>query len=357
METGSQSITDHALLLRVLAEEGLEFLGVASADQDATDLDKSKAGYARWLSEGRHGTMAYLERHEAGKYDAQWALEGTRSVVVVGLAYYQSWAAGAQPEARVARYAWGRDYHKVLLKKLQRAAARLAVAWPEHLWRSFTDTAPLDERWWAAKAGASFTGRNTLSIHRKLGSWFLLGEILTTRAIEPTPAASHQHGSCPSGCRRCSQVCPTGALDTEGRIDASRCISYLTIEHRGPIADDLKPLMGEWIFGCDLCQEICPLNLGVSATQEKEFLAWKAGPTLDLAEVLSLTPESFTLRYGGSPVHRTGRGGLVRNACLVAANLDRRDLRTALEALVNDADTGVADAARWAVGRWDQGTP
>jgi epoxyqueuosine reductase len=247
----------------------------------------------------------------------------------------------------VARYAWGRDYHKVILKKLQRIAQGLAERWPDERWRSFTDTAPLDERWWAARAGATFTARNTLSINHELGSWFLLGEILTTAVIAPT--GPKRHGSCPSGCRRCTDVCPTGALDAEGSIDARRCISYLTIEHRGPIDDELKPGIGGWLFGCDLCQDVCPFNLKAKPTSEPEFLAWKAGPEVDLAGVLTLSELDFTQRFGGSPVHRAGRSGLVRNACLVAANTGRRELTASVEALARDEDAGVADAARWAL--------
>lgn len=347
----TQSNTDHQLLLQTLAEEGLEFLGVAAADQTDSDSGREEARrrYSQWLAGGKHGTMTYLERHEPGKYDPGVSLEGTRSVIVIGLGYWQPRPEESPGTGRIARYAWGRDYHKVLLKKLQRVSERLAAAWPDHRWRSFTDTAPLDERWWAARAGASFTAKNTLAINRKLGSWFLLGEILTTRVLEPTPALSHQHGSCPSGCRRCRDVCPTGALDAEGRIDARLCISYLTIEHRGPIDDKLKPGLGSWIFGCDLCQEVCPFNLGIKPTAEPEFLAWKAGPSVDLAEVLALDDAGFTARFGGSPVHRTGRHGLVRNVCIAAANTGRRELIPQLTVLTGDSDPGVADAARWAL--------
>ena len=337
---------DHEILRQAFVDEGLVFLGVASVPSRDDDLPAAQGRYHRWLAEGRHGTMAYLERHEAGKYDPRSALEGTRAVIVAGLGYHQPRPDHQAASGLVARYAWGRDYHKVILKKLKTVAERLALRWPDQRWRSFTDTAPLDERWWAAKAGATFTARNTLAINHELGSWFLLGEILTTRDLPATPAR-HQ-GACPSGCRRCKDVCPTGALDAEGRIDARKCISYLTIEQRGPIDEELKSGVGAWLFGCDLCQEVCPFNLKVSSTTEPEFLAWKAGPELPLAEILSLDEGGFTSRFGGSPVHRTGRNGLVRNACLVAANTGRRELLDLIEPLVADPDPGVSDAARWA---------
>jgi len=343
--------TDHDLLRQTLESVGLEFLGVAAG---ASDHAEAANRYRQWLSEGRHGTMAFLERHEPGKYDPSFALPGTQSVVVAGLRYYQPRPELTSGAALVARYAWGRDYHKVLLAKLRQAVEALADRWPEAQWRPFTDTAPLDERYWAQQAGAAFTARNTLSISRTLGSWFLLGEILTTQAFAPTGPVDHAHGSCPSGCRRCLQVCPTGALDGQGRIDARRCISYLTIEHRGVIDDVWKPLLGNWLFGCDLCQEVCPFNLAAKATGEPEFLAWRAGPHLDLGSILALDAPGFTARFGGSPVHRTGRDGLVRNACLAAANGGYRNLLDAIRALADDEDLGVADAARWAARRLEE---
>jgi len=334
-------------LRRIFADEGLEFLGVASVDASA-EVEKER--YRQWLSEGRHGTMAFLERHEAGKYDPGFSLEGCRSVIVAAMGYFQPRPEPSGGSGLVARYAWGRDYHKVFLAKLKRVADALAERFPEERWRTFTDTAPLDERYWAQRAGSSFTARNTLAINRGLGSWFLIGEVLSTRSFETTGPAPHRHGSCPSGCRRCHDVCPTGALDDQGRIDARLCISYLTIEHKGVIDDALKPQIGNWLFGCDLCQEVCPFNLTVKTTEEPEFLAWKAGPELKLDEILNLDAAAFTARFGGSPVHRAGRDGLVRNACLVAANTKAAALTPRIRALTRDGDAGVADAARWAVG-------
>lgn len=336
---------------QALSAVGLELLGVAGVPPVDAEAHLARDRYQAWLREGRHGSMAFLERHAAGKYDPGFALEGTRSVIVAGLGYHQPRPDALPSSGLVASYAWGRDYHKVLLRKLQEVVDQLSVQWPGHRWRSFTDTAPLDERWWAAQAGAAFSARNTLSINRKLGSWFLLGEILTTLEFPATPALDHAHGSCPSGCRRCRNVCPTGALDDQGRIDARRCISYLTIEHRGPIDDALKPGLGAWLFGCDLCQEVCPFNLTAPTTTETEFLAWKAGPHLELATLLTLDGPSFTARFGGSPVHRTGRNGLVRNACLVAANRGLVELLGTIRGLTQDSDPGVADAARWACRR------
>ena len=343
----AQNTTDHDLLAQTFTNQGLEFLGVAPVDLAVTNQAEAKNRYRRWLEENRHGTMSFLERHEPGKYNPGFLLPNAQSVVVVGMPYRQPRPPTPPGHGLVAQYAWGRDYHKTLLRKLKTVTAQLGVQYPHHQWRTFTDTAPLDERYWAAATGATFTARNTLAIHHQLGSWFLIGEILTTRNFSPT--SSRRHGACPSGCRRCNNVCPTGALDPLGRIDARKCLSYLTIEHKGPVDDALKPAFQSWLFGCDLCQEVCPLNLKAPVTAEPEFLAWKAGPDLDLAEVLHLDGPSFTARFGGSPVHRTGRDGLVRNACLVAANQGIRALLPRIATLANDADPGVADAARWAL--------
>jgi epoxyqueuosine reductase len=349
-------VSEPSELLQIFLAEGLEYLGTAHVPASGPDLEEAQTRYDQWLAEGRNGTMKYLDRHGPAKYHPDSVLEGTRSVIFAGLQYFQPRPEAAPASGLVARYAWGRDYHKVLLKKLQRITTVLSAQWPQERWRSFTDTAPLDERWWAAQAGASFTARNTLAINRRLGSWFLLGEILTTKAFPATGPRPHAHGTCPSACRRCTDVCPTGALGADGRMDATRCISYLTIEHQGPIDDELKSGIQSWLFGCDLCQEVCPFNLAVRPTQEPEFLAWKAGPDLDLGQILALGEAEFTARFAGSPVHRTGRSGLVRNACLVAANLGRIELRDRILDLCDDPNPGVADAARWAIQKLTQGS-
>ena len=225
MVPSAPEVRDAELLNRVFLAEGLIFLGIAEVPLGDPEAEVAREQYHQWLTEGRHGTMVFLERHEAGKYDANFVLEGARSVIIAGLGYLQPRPTLSPASGLVAKYAWGRDYHKVLLAKLRRVAQELELAFPNERWKSFTDTAPLDERWWASRAGASFTARNAMAINRKLGSWFLLGEIVTSQTFVPTASGSHLHGSCPSGCHRCRDVCPTGALDTDGRIDAKKCIS------------------------------------------------------------------------------------------------------------------------------------
>ncbi|MEI8093035.1 MAG: tRNA epoxyqueuosine(34) reductase QueG [Spirochaetales bacterium] len=347
------SASDTELLGALLLAQGLVLLGVAGVEADTS---AHAATYSERLSGGSFGTMAYLERHRALKYAPSLVVPGTRSLVIAGLSYFQpkpDRPHSANATGQVARYAWGRDYHKVLLNKLQAVAADLQARFPGETFRSFTDTSPIDERFWAQVAGGAFTARNTLSIHQELGSWFVLGEIFSSQQFVPSGRRPHVHGSCPSACRRCVEVCPTGALDGKGGIDARKCLAYLTIEHRGPIALEFREALGDRLFGCDLCQEVCPFNLKASPTIEAQFLAWKAGSELDLREILELKDEKqFTLRFGGSPVHRAGFQGLRRNACLVAGNLGAKSLEPVLARLAAEDDPVVAEAAEWALARW-----
>lgn len=338
----------------VFREEGLEVAGVAPAETAPAHNDE----YRRWIAEGRHGSMRYLADHASKKFHPESMLSGCRSVLVAALNYYQdaSWDRGdndALPEdagGRIARYAWGRDYHKVLGKRLRRLVGKLEALYPGESFRSFTDAVPLAERYYAERAGIGFTAKNTLSISSEFGSWFMIGEILSTREFAPSGETRGRHGGCPTSCTRCIDVCPTGALYAPHRIDASLCISYLTIEHKGVIPEELRPKMGTWLFGCDLCQEVCPLNIRAQQTGVADFLAIRAGESLDLREILEIeTDEAFTERFAGSPLMRAKRSGLLRNACIVAANSEATDLLDLLKRRARDEDEIIAVHAKWAV--------
>lgn len=335
-------------LAELVRAEGLTLMGVAAAD----DAPGPEAEYEQWIASGRHGSMDYLARHAGLKYRPSALVPGCRSILFVAINYYQrapEWRPGT---GRVARYAWGRDYHKELGKRLKRIARRLGERYPGETFRAFTDATPLAERHYAEQAGIAFTGRHTLLINGELGSWFVVGEILSTREWRPSEPAAGRHGACPSRCRRCLDVCPTGALEAPHRINASRCISYLTIEHDGIIDEELRPLMGEWIFGCDLCQEVCPLNVRAQETGVENFRRAIAGSQLDLARVLAIRDDrEFTEMFAGSPLMRARRRRLVRNACIAAANTDRHELLPQLRARAADADEIIAHHARWAVKR------
>lgn len=335
---------------------GLELLGIA----DTPAADQAQREYREWITLGYHGGMRYLADHEPLKYHPEKMLDGCRSILVFGLNYFQEapWrppgrrdtAGGRETAGRLARYAWGRDYHRVLGKRLRRAIRLLEGRYPGERFRSFTDATPLAERFYAERAGISFTGRNTLSISSRFGSWFLIGEILSTREFDASGPPQGRQGACPSGCTRCIDVCPTGALKSPYRIDASKCISYLTIENKGPIPEELRDRVGDWVFGCDLCQEVCPLNIRAEVTGETDFSAHRAGPLLDLREILTLeSDEQFRDRFAGSPVMRAGRRGLVRNACVAAGNSGDVELLPVLKGLAAGEDALIAEHAAWAV--------
>lgn len=389
-------------LVALFREEWLEVAGIAPAEP----APESAEEYGRWIAEGKHGSMGYLAEHAPMKFHPETLLPGCRSIIVAALNYYQeaSWtradnlaapeiggtsgrasrptsgptsgptsdptsdparartnaptyrAAPAAAAGRIARYAWGRDYHKVLGKRLRRIVRKLGEQYPGESFRSFTDAVPLAERYYAERAAIAFTAKNTLSISSDFGSWFLIGEILSTKEFPSSEDARDRHGACPTNCTRCIDICPTGALYAPHRIDASKCISYLTIEHKGEIPVELRPKMGNWLFGCDLCQEVCPLNVRAQQTGVSDFLTVKAGESLELREVLEIeNDDEYTRRFAGSPLMRAKRRGLLRNACIAAANTGAREILPLLRRRAADADPIVASHAQWAVEQLEGG--
>lgn len=273
--------------------------------------------YRRWLDRGFHGSMEYLRDHLPLKATPESLLPGARSVVAVALNYNQP----NPPQLgrpRVARYALGRDYHKVLRGKLRKLASWIEAEYPGAACRPCVDSAPIFEREYAHLAGLGWFGKNTMLIDSRRGSWFFLGLLLTTVDFA---ADAPSAGGC-GNCTRCVDACPTGAivfLDGRWQVDARRCVSYLTIEHEGEIAPDLRAGIGDWTFGCDVCQEVCPFNepresqpLRARTTGEADFLAARSWPHLD--ELAALEVPAWDELTRGSPVRRTGRAGLRRNA-------------------------------------------
>ncbi|MEE8441968.1 MAG: tRNA epoxyqueuosine(34) reductase QueG [Spirochaetia bacterium] len=332
----------------LLHKESLELIGVAGSEQDAAHAE---AEYGRWVTAGHNGSMGYLSRHAALKYHPARVLPDCRSVIVVGMNYYQPTGPAAETASagRVARYAWGRDYHSALGKRLKRAARKLHERYPGEEFKAFVDSSPLSERFFAERAGVGFTAKNTLTISSSYGSWFFLGEIMTTVDYPPTPAPAGIHGSCPRGCFRCGNACPTGALFAPHRINAARCISYLTIEHRESIPEELRPLMGDWIFGCDLCQETCPLNVRARTTEQIDFRAHRAGQRIKLSEILAIEDDdAYRARFAGTPLLRPGRAAMIRNAAIAAANTGSIDLLPRLRMLARDEKAVIREHAGWA---------
>jgi epoxyqueuosine reductase len=273
-----------------------------------------------------------------------------RSIIVLGMNYYTS---PAMPEASrgcgwMSRYAWGQDYHTVLSDKLKalvafiqdREGADVQARW-------YVDTGPVLERELAWRAGLGWPGKNTNLINRQLGSWLFLGAILLDRELAYDAPATAHCGTC----TRCLVACPTGALVAPGVLDARRCISYLTIELRGPIPRELRPLMGTHIFGCDICQAVCPWNRKAPVSSEAAFLPRAGFAAPELMPLLRLSEGEFRVRFRGSPVTRAKRRGLLRNVAVALGNL--RDLRAlpALEAALHDAEPLIRGHAAWALGR------
>jgi epoxyqueuosine reductase len=300
---------------------------------------------AAWLAEGRAGDMAWLGTHVPARLDPRVQHPWARSVITVAYPYRPPAAPPVrwreELRGRVAAYALGSDYHGRVRTLLRTLAERLAATFPGARFRGEVDTAPLLEREWAARAGVGWVGKHTLVLERAAGSWFLLGELLTDLELDgDLPVADH----C-GGCTRCLAACPTGALEPY-RMDPRRCISYLTIEHRGAIPESLRAAVGGWIFGCDLCQEACPWNRERRDDASAELLA----PFLPA--LLTLDVDAFRARFAGTVLARPGRRGLLRNVCVALGNTGNPAAVPALAgALAADPEPLVRAHAAWALGR------
>ncbi|MBI4516403.1 MAG: tRNA epoxyqueuosine(34) reductase QueG [Deltaproteobacteria bacterium] len=300
----------------------------------------------RWLHDGYAGTMSYLGRGRKKRLEPALVLPAARSVVTVGFPYRRAPAPGLdwreQLRGRIAAYASGPDYHGVVLAKLEQLAAVMR-AHGSHATRAYVDTGPILEREWAGLGGLGWVGKNTMILHRHEGSWFFLGEIFTDYEFDPEPIAADHCGSC----RRCLDLCPTGALQPGHLLDARLCLSYLTIEYRGAIPRPLRPRLGEWIFGCDICQEVCPWN-------EKPSRAVAANEALFpyLPELLALDTAAYQRRFAGSAVSRARRDCFVRNVAVVLGNTGNPQAVPVLAgALAHDASALVRAHAAWGLGQ------
>jgi len=318
--------------------------------------------YLRWIAAGYHGAMDYMARPDRviRRRDLTAILPGARSLIVVGLDYHAVFPPDilADPaRGRISNYAWGADYHDIMIPRLHALADWLRAGTREEITcRVYVDTGAILERSHAGQAGLGFTGKNTLLIHPRRGSYFFLGEILTTLGFagydDPYPAPGEGGVSC-GRCTRCLTACPTRAFPAPHILDARRCISYLTIEHKGSIPEDLRPLLGNWVYGCDVCQEVCPFNRFAVETAERAFLpldADRAAPPL--VDLLVLTAEAFARRFAGSPIRRIGRERLVRNACVAAGNWRGAEAVPLLERLLGDESALVREHAAWALAQF-----
>ena len=339
-----------------------EALGFALAGVCGAGASGYAAELRAWIDAGKHGSMGYLAEHAAVREDPGRVLEGARSAVMVADLYASRDAnrdGALEPgQGRIARYARGRDYHDVLKKRLMRLADELRAEFPDAGFRVFTDTAPVMERELAARAGLGWTGKHTLLIHPKIGSYFLLGGILTTLELEPPVGQGVVTDHCGS-CTRCIDACPTGAI-TAYSVDARKCVSYLTIERREPVDPGLFEGFRDWVYGCDICQEVCPHN----SPRDEPPLGKTANPAyaserdrFDLLEVLAWDEDARRAAFAGSAMKRAKLDMMRRNAVIVAGNWLKRGevpgLRARLEGIAGDAgEVGMVRAAAAAVLAW-----
>jgi epoxyqueuosine reductase len=307
--------------------------------------------FQSWLRGGAHGEMHYMARGEEKRNDPERILPGAKSIVVLALNYFQGHATAKPFEVatgRVARYAWGDDYHDVIAAKLSRIDKFLREFGGSQ--KCYVDTGPVLERDHAAQAGIGWHGKSTMLIDQKLGTWFFLAEVLTTLELPPDEAVPDRCGTC----ERCINACPTGAITAPHKLDARRCISYLTIELKSSIPLELRPLMGDRIFGCDDCLDACPWNRFAKASQESAFAARKSTVGFALRDYLQLGDADFRDLFRDSPIKRIKRRGFLRNVCVALGNVGTAEDLPALERAAVDPEPLIAEHAQWAIQRLRQ---
>ncbi len=302
-----------------------------------------------WIDAGHAGEMHYFEERKQAYSHPSHILDGVTGIVMLGMNYQTEPHAAIQPgQARIARYAWGGgDYHDLIhkrLKHLKKFALQLA---PESLVRGVVDTAPLLEREFGQLAGIGWSAKNTMLISKTDGSWFLLAALLVNFPLAYSQSTVQDHcGSCTA----CLEACPTDAFLQPHQLDATRCISYLTIEHRSPIPVGLRNDMGDWLFGCDICQDVCPWNSKAPLTQEPLFQPQPEFKPIDARELFYLDDEQFRIRFRKTPMWRAKRRGLVRNAAIVLGNQPDIENLAPLGRGLRDTEPLIRGAAAWALG-------
>jgi epoxyqueuosine reductase len=340
-----------ALIKEIAQQAGFELAGIAPV-RDLPELNH----FSHLIEAGYAGEMKYLEaRDEAGQLkraSLQSAAPWARSVIVCAINYNTPHPYSTQvndpDRGWISRYAWSReDYHEAMMRRLRVVETSLRAATasetPALQTRCYVDTGPLVERVYAKYAGVGWIGKNTCILNQKLGSWLFLGVILTSLELEPDLPAPDRCGTC----TRCIDACPTDALIAPYQLDSNKCISYLTIEKRGAISEDLREGMGRHVFGCDICQDVCPWNRKAPATSAGEFQPREGLVNPALEWLAEMSAEEFREKFRGSPIRRTKRTGLRRNAAIAMGNSGDPRLIPVLEKLETDDDPVVSESARW----------
>lgn len=326
---------------------GFDLVGVCPAT-NASGISRLR----QWIAAGYAGEMRYLpDRLEAYEHPDS-ILAGASSLIVLGQHYRTDEPVPVQPgQGRISRYAWGpADYHDVIHDRLRRLREFLLDAVPQARARGVVDTAPLLEREFGQLAGLGWIGKNTMLINKRAGSWFFLAALITDLTLDyDSPHAADHCGTC----RACLDACPTGAFPEPGVLDATRCISYLTIELRDRIPEDLRAGIGDWLFGCDVCQEVCPWSRKAPRVETDEFRPSADTNPVDLIELFRMTDEQFRRRFRHTPLWRSKRRGILRNAAIVLGNQRPPQAIDALEIGLNDAEPLVREACVWALRQFD----
>lgn len=324
---------------------GFVISGVTAAAQPAR-----YAQLLEWLDAGMAGQMHYIEARRAAYASPTSVLDGCTTLLMLGYPYRTEEPPALAPgSGRVARYAWGEpDYHDHIFTQLKTLQRWVLEAYPAARVRGVVDTAPLLEREFAEAAGLGWVGKNTLLLNRRWGSYFFLAALLTDLPLALDPP--YEKGFCGTCCA-CLDACPTQAFPRPYVLDARRCISYLTIEHRDTIDHDLAESLGDWMFGCDICQEVCPWNRRAALSDHAIPQPVASLTPADLIEILQMDEAKFRQRYRHTPLWRSKRRGILRNACLVLGNQRIAAARPSLEKLIDDPEPLVRDAAKWALGK------
>ncbi|MDQ2867012.1 MAG: tRNA epoxyqueuosine(34) reductase QueG [Verrucomicrobiota bacterium] len=352
-------------LIALAHELGFDLCRFARAD-----APEHAQEFREWLDADAAGEMEYLARNSERRCDPQQVLPGAKSVIALAMNYFQ----GERPtthvtpsegsrhaafkvaprdpstslrsgrdDGRIARYAWGDDYHGLIERRLRKLDAFLQTQGGAQ--KCYVDTGPMLERDHAATAGIGWHGKSTMLLNRELGTWFFLAEILTTLEFEPDAPQANRCGSCV----RCIEACPTGAITAPHQVDARRCISYLTIELKGSIPVELRPLMGDRIYGCDDCLDACPWNRFAKISRETAFQLRPEIAAMPLRDYLALDDARFRELFRGSPIKRTKRRGLLRNVCVALGNIGSADDLPALQRAAEVEEELIAEHARWAI--------
>jgi epoxyqueuosine reductase len=358
MNVESGTTNTRAQVVALARELGFDLCRFAKAE-----TPEHAGEFRNWLDRGDAGEMNYLARNSERRCDPRQILPDAKAVIVLALNYFQgkeSAAAGvsrATPAVkiaadtaattatgRIARYAWGDDYHRLMEKKLAVIDQFLRECGGRQ--KCYVDTGPMLERDYGATAGIGWHGKSTMLLNREFGTWFFLSEILTTLEFAPDTAQKNYCGRC----TRCIDACPTGAITAPHQVDARRCISYLTIELKGSIPTELRPLIGDRIYGCDDCLDACPWNRFAKVSRETAFGLRPDVAAMKLRDYLNLDDDKFRRLFRNSPIKRTKRRGLLRNVCVALGNVGTADDLPALEKAMADSEPLIAEHAQWAIG-------